>query len=78
MLEQNPFDYLYNSQLHSGTYIIYEIAGETSYFIKTKRRSETIYARKEQNGKITWSTIDGSTDAWIQAVGEGIERYFTL
>ncbi|MBX3255013.1 MAG: hypothetical protein KF862_12800 [Chitinophagaceae bacterium] len=75
MLRKNPFDYLYHQQLYSGTYITYEIAGETSYFIKTRQRSETIYAHKDQEGKITWQTANGCTDEWIQAVGEGIKRY---
>lgn len=78
LFEQDYFDYLYKQQLHSGTYVIYEIAGKVSYYINTRKRAETIYRHKAADGTITWKTLEGETDEWIQAVGEGIERYIKL
>ncbi|MGN6491981.1 MAG: hypothetical protein ACTHLE_08305 [Agriterribacter sp.] len=75
MFKQKPFEFVYKRRLVSGTYVIYEIAGETSYFIRTRQRNETIYAHKTADGKIVWRTMHGVTDEWIQEAGEGIERY---
>lgn len=78
MLKPQPFDFIYKDRLVSGTYITYEIAGETSCFVKTRRRSETIHASKTADGKIVWQSMSGVTDDWIQKAGERIQRYIGL
>lgn len=73
-MENKVFDFLYGQQLVSASCIIYELADEMNYFVKTKHRAETLHTVKNSDGKIVWQNANGFSDNWIQAAGEGIER----